>query len=92
MADPPSDAGGVQATDASPEFTALAVAVTPVGAPGTFAGVTEFDADDAALAPTALYATTVNVYDDPFDNPGTEQLVAGNTGLHVNPPGLDVTT
>jgi len=38
-----------------------AVAVTPVGAPGTAAGVTEFDAADALLVPTALVAVTVNV-------------------------------
>jgi len=37
------------------------VAVTPVGAPGAVAGVTEFDAADALPVPTALVAVTVNV-------------------------------
>ena len=38
-----------------------AVAVTPVGAPGTVVGVTEFDALDVVLVPTPLVATTVKV-------------------------------
>ena len=38
-----------------------AVAVTPVGAPGTAAGVTELDAVDAPPVPTALVAVTVKV-------------------------------
>ena len=37
------------------------VPVTPVGAPGTVAGVTELDAVDAPLVPTALVAVTVKV-------------------------------
>ena len=58
---PPSLAGAVQETaaEASP-----AVAVTPVGAPGTVAGafgVTLFDEADAALLPTAFVATTVKL-------------------------------
>jgi hypothetical protein len=38
-----------------------AVALTPVGAPGTVAGVTELDGLEAGLAPTAFVATTVKV-------------------------------
>ena len=39
-----------------------AVAVTPVGAPGTLAvGVTAFDAADATPVPTEFVARTVNV-------------------------------
>ena len=38
-----------------------AVAVPIVGAPGTVAGVTLFDAPDAAPVPMALIAFTVNV-------------------------------
>ena len=38
-----------------------ATAVTPVGTPGTDIGVTAVDAVDAALAPTAFEAVTVNV-------------------------------
>ena len=55
---PPFEAGGVHDTvaDASP-----AVAVTAVGAPGTVAGVTLFDARDAGPVPTALVAVTVKV-------------------------------
>jgi hypothetical protein len=55
---PPFDAGAVQETVADP---APAVAVTPVGAPGTAAGVTAFDAADAALFPTPFVAVTVKV-------------------------------
>ncbi len=37
------------------------VAVTPVGAPGTVAGMTALEAADAGLVPIALLAVTVNV-------------------------------
>ena len=57
---PPLFVGAVQVTvaDALP-----AVAVTPVGAPGTPGplGVTAFDGDDAGPSPVALVAVTVNV-------------------------------
>jgi hypothetical protein len=58
IADPPFDAGGVNATDACP---LPPVAVPTVGAPGTVAAVTEFEAADAALVPAALDAVTVKV-------------------------------
>jgi hypothetical protein len=53
------------------------------------AGVTEFDAEDAAPVPIAFVAVTVNVYAVPLLKPetvnGLEPPVA------VKPPGLDVT-
>ena len=55
---PPSASGAVQLTVAE---ALPAVAVTPVGAPGTVNGVTLFDGNEAGLLPTALVATTVNV-------------------------------
>ncbi len=55
---PPSEAGGVKATVAWP---LPAVALPMVGAPGTPAGVTLFDAADAGPLPTALAAFTVKV-------------------------------
>jgi hypothetical protein len=55
---PPSDSGAVQDTLAE---ALPAVAVTAVGAPGTVAGVTLFEASDAALVPTAFVAATVKV-------------------------------
>ena len=39
----------------------LAVAVTLVGAPGTVAGVTEFDTVEDAPVPRAFVAVTINV-------------------------------
>jgi hypothetical protein len=58
MALPPFDAGGAKLTVAC-EFPA--VTVTPVGAPGTVAGVTLLDGVDAGPVPTALVAFTVKV-------------------------------
>ena len=55
---PPSDAGGVKLTVAC---ALPAVAVTPVGAPGTVAGVTLLDGADAGPVPNAFVAVTVNV-------------------------------
>jgi hypothetical protein len=47
------------------------VAVPIVGAPGTVAGVTEFEAEDAAPVPTALVAVTVQVTGVPLVRPVT---------------------
>jgi hypothetical protein len=55
---PPSEDGAVQLTVAWPS---PAIALTPVGAPGTAAGVTKFDGPEAGLSPTPLVATTVKV-------------------------------
>jgi hypothetical protein len=63
-----------------------------VGAPGTVAGVTLFDASDGALEPTALVATTVNVYAVPFTRPVTTCDVPVPPALLSTPPaGLDAT-
>ena len=48
MALPPFEAGAVHDTEAE---ALPAVAVTPVGAPGTVAGVTLLEADDAVPGP-----------------------------------------
>ena len=58
MAEPPFDAGGVNATIARPLPAAVAVMA---GAPGTVAGVTLFEGADAGPVPRALVALTVNV-------------------------------
>jgi len=58
IAEPPFDAGAVKATLAA---ALPAVAVPIVGAPGTVAGVTLFDAADALPVPTLLVAATVKV-------------------------------
>ena len=55
---PPLLAGAVKVTLA---WALPAVAVPMVGAPGVVAGVTLFDAAEAAPVPTALVAVTVNV-------------------------------
>ena len=56
---PPVELGAVQETTEEP--LALEVAVTPVGAPGTVAGVAEVEAVDAELVPAAFVAVTVKV-------------------------------
>ena len=65
-----------------------------VGASGALAGVTADDGDDAFDGPTALVATTVNVYGVPLVRPVTVQLSGvTDTGVveHVAPPGFAVT-
>jgi hypothetical protein len=68
----PPLAGAVQETVAEP---LPAVAETPVGTPGTAAGVTELDAADGDPVPTAFVAVTVNVYAVPFVNPSIVAFV-----------------
>jgi hypothetical protein len=70
---PPMTAGAAQVTlaEAGPE-----VAVTPVGGPGTAAGVTGEEAADAGPVPTLLVAVTVKAYDVPLARPDTVQDVA----------------
>ena len=58
MAEPPLLLGALKVTVAWP---LLPVAETLVGTPGTVAGVTLFEADEAALVPLAFVAVTVNV-------------------------------
>jgi hypothetical protein len=79
---PPSE-GAVQDTTAEPS---PAVADTPVGASGAVAGavgVTDADAADAGLVPTALVALTVKVYAVPLLRPVTVVLVAGGLPVTV---------
>ena len=66
------------------------VADTLVGAEGTVAGVTDADGDDAGELPTALVATTVNVYDVPFVKPVTVPVLIFPETSVVNPPGEEV--
>jgi hypothetical protein len=55
---PPSEEGAVQLTVAWPS---PAIAFTPVGAPATLVGVTEFDGPELGELPTPLLAITVKV-------------------------------
>jgi hypothetical protein len=65
------------------------MALTEVGASGTVAGVTEFDAADAVLVPTEFVAVTVNVYAVPLLKP---VIVIGDAPpVAVKPPEFDVT-
>lgn len=58
IAVPPLFAGALNITVA---LAFPAMAVTPVGAPGTVAGVTPFELAEAGLVPAALVAVTVKV-------------------------------
>jgi len=58
IVEPPLSVGAVQVTTASPS---PAVALTPVGVPGTVVGVTALDATDTDESPAALVAATVKV-------------------------------
>ena len=65
------------------------MALTEVGASGTVAGVTEFDAVDAVLVPTEFVAVTVKVYAVPLLKP---VIVIGDAPpVAVKPPEFDVT-
>ena len=86
IAVPPFEDGAVNVMVAG-EFPRVAVPI--VGAPGTAAGVTEFDADDAVLVPELLVAVTVNVYAVPLVRPVT--VMGDEEPLAVMPPGDDVT-
>jgi hypothetical protein len=67
-----------------------ATALTPVGASGLPAGVTEDDV--AALdIPVELLAVTLKVYAVPLSSGETEQVVAGETIVQLPPAGEDVT-
>jgi hypothetical protein len=71
IAEPPFEAGATQET-----VTELipATAVTFVGEPGTVAGVTADEAEDAGELPIEFVATTVNVSDVPFVKPVNEAV------------------
>src|SRR5256885_13181750 len=83
MAEPPFDAGAVNVTVAC---ALPPIAVTPVGGPGTVAGVTEFDGADGGPVPTAFVAVTVKVYEVPLVNPVTTWLVPVVPALLSTPP------
>ena len=68
IAEPPVLAGAVNATETD-AFPAVAVPI--VGAPGTVAGVTLFEAAEAALFPLAFVAITVHVTAVPLVRPVT---------------------
>ena len=61
------------------------------GAFGIAAGVAGSDADDAALSPTPLVATTENVYGVPSVRPVTVQLSVLADAWQAFPPGEAVT-
>ena len=84
IADPPFEAGADHDTPTCP---LPGTPDTPVGAPGTVAGVTGADALDAGPVPTPLVAVTMNVYAVPFVNPLTVQLNGPDDQAHVAPPG-----
>ena len=89
IAEPPLDAGAVNVTVAC---ALPLVAVAPVGASGTVAGVTAFEGADGGPVPTAFVAVTVNVYDVPLVKPVTMWLVLVVPALLSTPPaGLDIT-
>ena len=62
--------------------------MTEVGAPELVAGVTLFEASEAALVPTALVAVTVKVYEVPLERPVT--TIGDEPPLPVWLPGLEV--
>ena len=65
---PPFEAGGVKFNTAR---ALPAVAVTPVGAPGSVAGLTGFEGVEVGPVPTALVALTVKMYVLPLVSPVT---------------------
>ena len=82
---PPLLAGGVNGTEA---LELLGTAVPIVGAPGAPAGVTLFEAAEAAPVPIAFIATTVNVYAVPLVRPVT--VIGEPVLVAVSPPGEEV--
>jgi hypothetical protein len=80
------DEGAVKLTVA---WVLPATAVTFVGASGTVAGVTAFEATDAEELPTTFVATTVKVYSVPFVKPVT--VIGVPVPVPVPPAGDDVT-
>ena len=86
IAEPPLLLGAEKVIVASP---LPRTALTLVGAPGTVAGVTLFEADEADPVPTAFVAVTVNVYAVPLVRPVT--VIGEAPPVPMNPPGLEVT-
>lgn len=85
---PPLFAGAVQDTTVEPFWNE--VPETPVGAPGTVAGVTDAEGSDAGDEPTAFVATTLNRYALPFTRP---EIVQARFGVeHTTAPDPSATT
>lgn len=84
---PPLERGAVQLTSAEPSPR---VAPTPVGAPGTVAGVTFTEEGDGGPAPNEFLAATENVYATPFVRPVTMHASAPDVA-QVCLPGDEVT-
>jgi hypothetical protein len=82
-AEPPLDAGSVNATVA--DVDPAAATAPMVGAPGTVTGVTGADAADTAEVPPAFVAVAVNVYAVPFDRPVTSQVPDSPVTVHAPP-------
>src|SRR5664279_4078546 len=84
MADPPSDAGGVNAADKWRSDPATVLLVI-VGALGVVAGVADCAADPGPV-PTALTARTLTAYVVPLTSPETAMgLVSDGAVNHVGP-------
>ena len=89
IADPPSLDGTVQVMLIVPP---VPVPLTPEGADGTPAGVTDAELVEAEVElPAVFVAVAVNVYAVPFVNGAIVQLVPGATTVQVAPPGDAVT-
>jgi hypothetical protein len=86
IVEPPLLDGAVNETVACP---LPVTAVTPVGAPGIVAGVTEFDALDAVLVPCAFVAVTVKVYAVPLTRPVS--VIGELPPVAVKPPVFELT-
>ena len=86
IADPPLLTGAVKLTVAC---ALPRTALTPVGVPGTVAGVTELLVADGLLVPTAFVAVTVNVYATPLVSPMT--VIGEEPPVAVKPPMFEVT-
>jgi len=89
IGEPPFADGAAQVTFTVPS-PAIA-AWTPLGAPGTVAGVTAAEGAEAGPVPAALLAWTVKVYEVPLVRPATTALVLAPFTVAVRPPGLEVT-
>jgi hypothetical protein len=89
---PPLLAGAVNETINGPVAAVVEpdTAFTFVGAPGTFATVTEFDAADGALVPMVLVAVTVHVYVLPALSESTEMGLIVRDPVLVTPLLVDV--
>jgi hypothetical protein len=83
IAEPPLDAGAVNATVA--DVDPVAATAPMVGAPGTVTGVTGADAPDAPEVPPAFVAVTLTVYGVPFVSPVTSQDPDAPVTVHAVP-------